>query len=185
MKLKLLGEQFEAERKAKTHKLQPKIIGCVWQGPSGALPDGGEYKFIRGETINPSECEQILCIILFLIVYFIIPYNYVCFFFRTCAYLITHINKRKSLFSTHETPGVHIGTANLGQLRTVNTSVIGVRGEQRRGRRLQNSVATAIRTKHKEEQVARQSFTQAGQRRANAKLVRSPIGNVNFRLTSV
>ncbi|XP_014483317.1 PREDICTED: chromatin assembly factor 1 subunit A-A-like [Dinoponera quadriceps] len=44
MKLKLLGEQFEAERKAKTHKLQPKIIGCVWQGPSGALPDGAPTK---------------------------------------------------------------------------------------------------------------------------------------------
>ncbi|EFN76991.1 hypothetical protein EAI_02453 [Harpegnathos saltator] len=44
MKLKLLGEQFEAERKTKTHKLQPKIIGCVWQGPSNVLSDDAPTK---------------------------------------------------------------------------------------------------------------------------------------------
>ncbi|XP_043478852.1 chromatin assembly factor 1 subunit A-B-like [Leptopilina heterotoma] len=30
-KLKILGEQFEAERNTKTAKLKPKVIGCIWQ----------------------------------------------------------------------------------------------------------------------------------------------------------
>lgn len=39
MKLKILGEQFEAERNTKTHKLKPKIIGCIWQGPGNSFPE--------------------------------------------------------------------------------------------------------------------------------------------------
>ncbi|XP_071643741.1 uncharacterized protein [Temnothorax longispinosus] len=39
MKLKLLGEQFEAERNAKTYKLKPKIIGCIWQGSENSFPE--------------------------------------------------------------------------------------------------------------------------------------------------
>ncbi|XP_077276010.1 uncharacterized protein LOC143904899 [Temnothorax americanus] len=39
LKLKLLGEQFEAERNAKTYKLKPKIIGCIWQGPENSFPE--------------------------------------------------------------------------------------------------------------------------------------------------
>lgn len=43
MKLKILGEQFEAERNTKTYKLKPKIIGCVWQGPGNLFPASSEY----------------------------------------------------------------------------------------------------------------------------------------------
>ncbi|XP_015516214.1 chromatin assembly factor 1 subunit A [Neodiprion lecontei] len=39
LKLKLLGEQFEAERKTKTSKIKPKVIGCVWQGSINAFPE--------------------------------------------------------------------------------------------------------------------------------------------------
>ncbi|XP_046741414.1 chromatin assembly factor 1 subunit A-like [Diprion similis] len=39
LKLKLLGEQFEAERKTKTSKIKPKVIGCVWQGSVNAFPE--------------------------------------------------------------------------------------------------------------------------------------------------
>ncbi|XP_032683554.1 chromatin assembly factor 1 subunit A-B [Odontomachus brunneus] len=63
MKLKLLGEQFEAERKVKTHKLQPKIIGCVWQGPSNGLPDGAPTKlreFVSSRQIWVSHVPMIL-----------------------------------------------------------------------------------------------------------------------------
>ncbi|XP_011873816.1 PREDICTED: chromatin assembly factor 1 subunit A-B [Vollenhovia emeryi] len=38
MKLKILGERFEAERNAKTYKLKPKIVGCIWQGPDNSFP---------------------------------------------------------------------------------------------------------------------------------------------------
>ncbi|KAL0126090.1 hypothetical protein PUN28_004899 [Cardiocondyla obscurior] len=38
MKLKILGEQFEAERNTKTYKLKPKIIGCIWQGSDNSFP---------------------------------------------------------------------------------------------------------------------------------------------------
>lgn len=39
LKLKILGEQFEAERKTKTSKIKPKVIGCVWQGSVNAYPE--------------------------------------------------------------------------------------------------------------------------------------------------
>ncbi|XP_036149729.1 uncharacterized protein LOC105830502 [Monomorium pharaonis] len=39
MKLKILGEQFEAERNAKTYRLKPKIIGCIWQGSDNSFPE--------------------------------------------------------------------------------------------------------------------------------------------------
>nr|XP_012230666.1 PREDICTED: chromatin assembly factor 1 subunit A-B [Linepithema humile] len=39
MKLKILGEQFEAERNAKTYKLKPKIIGCIWQERKNLFPE--------------------------------------------------------------------------------------------------------------------------------------------------
>ncbi|CAL7945363.1 unnamed protein product [Xylocopa violacea] len=31
-KLKVLGEEFESERKSRTSKLKPKILGCIWRG---------------------------------------------------------------------------------------------------------------------------------------------------------
>ncbi|KAJ8674405.1 hypothetical protein QAD02_005667 [Eretmocerus hayati] len=37
-KLKILGEQFEAERNAKTKKLQPKVIGFVWLNEENDYP---------------------------------------------------------------------------------------------------------------------------------------------------
>lgn len=39
MKLKILGEQFEAERNTKTSKLKPKIIGCIWQERKNLFPE--------------------------------------------------------------------------------------------------------------------------------------------------
>ncbi|XP_070166024.1 chromatin assembly factor 1 subunit A-B isoform X2 [Polyergus mexicanus] len=44
MKLKILGEQFEAERNIKTYKLKPKIIGCIWQGPDNSFPESVSAK---------------------------------------------------------------------------------------------------------------------------------------------
>ncbi|XP_020711490.2 chromatin assembly factor 1 subunit A [Athalia rosae] len=32
LKLKLMNDQFEAERKTKTSKIKPRAIGCIWQG---------------------------------------------------------------------------------------------------------------------------------------------------------
>ncbi|CAL1678089.1 unnamed protein product [Lasius platythorax] len=44
MKLKILGEQFEAERNTKTYKLKPKIIGCIWQGSDNSFPESVSAK---------------------------------------------------------------------------------------------------------------------------------------------
>ncbi|XP_012282011.1 chromatin assembly factor 1 subunit A [Orussus abietinus] len=38
VKLKLLGEEFEAERNEKTAKIKPKVIGCIWQDAEGRYP---------------------------------------------------------------------------------------------------------------------------------------------------
>ncbi|KYM95572.1 Chromatin assembly factor 1 subunit A-B [Cyphomyrmex costatus] len=43
MKLKILGEQFEAERNTKTYKLKPRIIGIIWQGPGNLFPESSKY----------------------------------------------------------------------------------------------------------------------------------------------
>lgn len=51
MKLKILGEQFEAERNAKTYKLKPKIIGCIWQGPGNSFPASSEYILFKNVCI--------------------------------------------------------------------------------------------------------------------------------------
>lgn len=29
-KLKLLGEEFEAEIKKKTERIKPRLVGCIW-----------------------------------------------------------------------------------------------------------------------------------------------------------
>ncbi|XP_015600795.1 chromatin assembly factor 1 subunit A [Cephus cinctus] len=39
VKLKILGEQFEEERKTKTARIKPKVIGCIWQGPLHEFPE--------------------------------------------------------------------------------------------------------------------------------------------------
>lgn len=44
MKLKILGEQFEAEMKSKTLQIKPKLIGCVWQGLDNEYSASGECK---------------------------------------------------------------------------------------------------------------------------------------------
>lgn len=44
VKLKILGEQFEAERNTKTYKLKPKIIGCIWQGSDNSFPESVSAK---------------------------------------------------------------------------------------------------------------------------------------------
>ncbi|XP_066590749.1 chromatin assembly factor 1 subunit A-B-like isoform X2 [Prorops nasuta] len=38
-KLKLLGEEFDAERNSKISKLKPRIIGCIWQGLDNSFPE--------------------------------------------------------------------------------------------------------------------------------------------------
>jgi len=52
MKLKILGEQFEAERNAKMHKLKPKIIGCIWEGAGNSFPEFGEYTLASFATYH-------------------------------------------------------------------------------------------------------------------------------------
>jgi chromatin assembly factor 1 subunit A len=41
-KLKILGEQFEAERNTKTKKLKPKVIGCVWLNKNNTYPESSK-----------------------------------------------------------------------------------------------------------------------------------------------
>ncbi|XP_076231223.1 uncharacterized protein LOC143177244 isoform X2 [Calliopsis andreniformis] len=38
-KLKILGEQFDMERNAKTMKLKPKVIGCIWRGAENTFSE--------------------------------------------------------------------------------------------------------------------------------------------------
>lgn len=38
-KLKVLGEQFESDRKTQTSKLKPQIVGCVWQRAGNKFPE--------------------------------------------------------------------------------------------------------------------------------------------------
>lgn len=73
MKLKILGEQFEAERNVKTYKLKPKIIGCIWQGPGNSFPESSEY--ILFIDIHISTLSVYLLYIL-LYNYIIYTYNY-------------------------------------------------------------------------------------------------------------
>ena len=41
-KLKLMGEQFEAERNTKTKKIKPKVIGCIWLNGNNAYPENSK-----------------------------------------------------------------------------------------------------------------------------------------------
>lgn len=44
-KLKVLGDEFEAERNEKTLKLKPKVIGCIWTNEHGTLPESSKSHF--------------------------------------------------------------------------------------------------------------------------------------------
>ncbi|KAK0094842.1 hypothetical protein PV326_009826 [Microctonus aethiopoides] len=57
-KLKILGEQFEAEMNEKTAKIKPKIIGCIWQGPLNSYPENtppGVLKFLSARQAWVAE----------------------------------------------------------------------------------------------------------------------------------
>lgn len=69
MKLKLLGEQFEAERNAKTHKLKPRIIGCIWQGLGNSFPESGEYMFYSLLDYSTYLHIYIYCFIIYIYIY--------------------------------------------------------------------------------------------------------------------
>ncbi|XP_035732992.1 chromatin assembly factor 1 subunit A-B-like [Vespa mandarinia] len=58
-KLKLLGEQFEAERSAKMSKLKPKIIGCVWLGPDNIYPENTPKRIVEFLTARQAWVSQI------------------------------------------------------------------------------------------------------------------------------
>ncbi|KAK9305181.1 hypothetical protein QLX08_003701 [Tetragonisca angustula] len=45
-KLKLLGEQFESERNAKTAKLKPKIVGCIWKERENKFPSNVSQRIV-------------------------------------------------------------------------------------------------------------------------------------------
>ncbi|XP_043277415.1 chromatin assembly factor 1 subunit A-B-like isoform X2 [Venturia canescens] len=51
-KLKILGEEFEAERKTQPSKVKPRVIGCVWQGPSNAYPQNMSQKLVDFLTVR-------------------------------------------------------------------------------------------------------------------------------------
>lgn len=58
-KLKILGEQFEAERNEKTLRLKPKIIGCVWLGPDNAYPENTPKRVVDFLTARHAWVSQI------------------------------------------------------------------------------------------------------------------------------
>ncbi|XP_015175916.1 PREDICTED: chromatin assembly factor 1 subunit A-like [Polistes dominula] len=58
-KLKLLGEQFEAERTAKMSKLKPRIIGCVWLGENNSYPENTPKKVVEFLTARHAWVSQI------------------------------------------------------------------------------------------------------------------------------
>ncbi|KAG7197930.1 hypothetical protein KM043_016167 [Ampulex compressa] len=58
-KLKILGEQFEAERNAKTSKLKPKIIGCIWQGAENTFPENTPSKTVEFLLARQAWVRQI------------------------------------------------------------------------------------------------------------------------------
>ncbi|XP_014612214.1 PREDICTED: chromatin assembly factor 1 subunit A-A [Polistes canadensis] len=58
-KLKLLGEQFEAERTAKMLKLKPRIIGCIWLGPNNTYPENTPKKVEEFLTARHAWVSQI------------------------------------------------------------------------------------------------------------------------------
>ncbi|KAM0736155.1 hypothetical protein ACS0PU_010116 [Formica fusca] len=59
MKLKILGEQFEAERNIKTYKLKPKIIGCIWQESDNSFPESVSAKVKEFLTARQAWISQI------------------------------------------------------------------------------------------------------------------------------
>ncbi|KAL2712337.1 chromatin assembly factor 1 subunit A-B-like [Vespula squamosa] len=58
-KLKLLGEEFEAERRTKMSKLKPKIIGCVWLGPDNTYPENTPKRVVEFLTARHAWVSQI------------------------------------------------------------------------------------------------------------------------------
>lgn len=58
-KLKLLGEQFESERNAKTAKLKPKIVGCVWRGHENKFPSNVSQKIVDFLSAREAWVHQI------------------------------------------------------------------------------------------------------------------------------
>ncbi|XP_061932516.1 chromatin assembly factor 1 subunit A-A-like [Apis cerana] len=61
VRLKLLGEQFESERNAKTSKLKPKIIGIIWRGPDNNFPPNVPAKIVDFLTAREAWVRQIPC----------------------------------------------------------------------------------------------------------------------------
>ncbi|XP_011504216.1 PREDICTED: chromatin assembly factor 1 subunit A-B [Ceratosolen solmsi marchali] len=51
-KLKILGEQFEAERNIKTKKLKPKVIGCIWLNKNNAYPQNTPEHAVHFLTVR-------------------------------------------------------------------------------------------------------------------------------------
>lgn len=41
-KLKLLGEEFEAEIKKKTERIKPRLVGCIWIPNNVTHPENGK-----------------------------------------------------------------------------------------------------------------------------------------------
>lgn len=41
-KLKLLGEEFEAEIKKKTERIKPRLVGCIWIPNNVTNPENGK-----------------------------------------------------------------------------------------------------------------------------------------------
>lgn len=61
VRLKLLGEQFESERNAKTSKLKPKIIGVIWRGADNNFPPNVPAKIVDFLTAREAWVRQIPC----------------------------------------------------------------------------------------------------------------------------
>ncbi|XP_014210462.1 chromatin assembly factor 1 subunit A [Copidosoma floridanum] len=58
-KLKILNEQFEAERKQKTTKLNPKVIGCCWLQADNTYPENTPDSVVRFLTVRQAWARAI------------------------------------------------------------------------------------------------------------------------------
>ncbi|XP_076748664.1 uncharacterized protein LOC143422124 isoform X2 [Xylocopa sonorina] len=58
-KLKVLGEQFESERKSRTSKLKPKILGCIWRGADNKFAANGEQRAVDFLSAREAWVRQI------------------------------------------------------------------------------------------------------------------------------
>lgn len=51
-KLKLLGEEFEAEIRKKTERIKPRLVGCIWISNNVTYPENGKFLKVFKHIFN-------------------------------------------------------------------------------------------------------------------------------------